>query len=211
MTPFTSATGVAIPMLGDDINTDQIAPVQMMRALKPDYRELLFLRQRKAPDGTETDFILNKPQYRGGAALLVAGRNFGCGSSREAAVWCLQAWGIRCVVARSFADIYRENCLQNGLLPIELPDDVAQAFEARVVTADGAGAFTADLVTQTLSGPGGPAIPFEIGASDKMRLIEGLDDIGFTLKHASEIAAYEARARVMAPWQQTARDKRTAP
>jgi len=184
--------------------------VQMMRALKPDYRELLFLRQRKAPDGSETDFILNKPQYRGGAALLVAGRNFGCGSSREAAVWCLQAWGIRCVVARSFADIYRENCLQNGLLPIELPDDVAQAFEARVVAADGTGAFTANLVTQTLSGPGGTEIPFEIGASDKMRLIEGLDDIGFTLKHAGEISAYEARVKAAFPWQQTARDKRTA-
>jgi 3-isopropylmalate dehydratase small subunit len=196
-------------MIEDDINTDQIAPVQMMRALKPDFRELLFLRQRKGTDGSETvSFVLNRPPYRNGGAILVAGRNFGCGSSREAAVWCLQAWGIRCVVARSIADIYRENCLQNGLLPIELSDDLAAAFEARVVAADGAAAFTADLVTQTLSGPGGSAIPFEIGASDKMRLIEGLDDIGFTLKHAGEIAAYEARARDAAPWQQTARDRR---
>ena len=132
MQPFSSVTGVAVPMFEDDINTDQIAPVQMARGLKPDYRALLFLRQRHLADGRDNpDFVFNKPQFRE-PAILVTGKNFGCGSSREAAVWTMLATGIRCIVARSFADIYRENCLQNGLLPVELPPTEADAFEARV-------------------------------------------------------------------------------
>jgi 3-isopropylmalate/(R)-2-methylmalate dehydratase small subunit len=202
MKPFLAITGAAVPLLLDDINTDQIAPQQIDRRLDPDYRVMLFRRQRQDPD-----FILNRPQYQS-AAMIVAGRNFGCGSARETAVWALMAWGIRCVVARGFADIYRENCLQNGVLPVELADAEADALAARVVAADGAVPFTVDLVARRIGGPGGPDVGFEIAAADRTRLLEGLDDIGLTLKHAAEIAAFEQRARDERQWQQTAADSR---
>ena len=120
MQSFTSHTGIAVPLIRDDINTDQVAPVQAMRDLKPDYTKLLFMRARRRDDGSENpDFVLNKPQFRN-PGILVTGQNFGAGSSREAAVWGMLANNIRVIVAKSFADIYRENCLQNGLLPVAL-------------------------------------------------------------------------------------------
>jgi 3-isopropylmalate/(R)-2-methylmalate dehydratase small subunit len=206
MQPFTTLTGVAVPLLQDDINTDQITPIH--RNMNPDYAELLFLHARKLPDGSDnSDFPLNKPQFRR-PSILVTGRNFGCGSSREGAVWAMLATGIRCIVARSFADIYRENCLQNGLLPVELEPADTDAFEARVLAAAGAAPFTVDLQTQRISGPGGPAIAFDMVPADRMRLLEGLDDIGLTLKHAQEIAAWEKRMGGERPWLQTASDSR---
>jgi len=208
MQPFTSHSGIAVPLLKDDINTDQIAPVQAMRALKPDYKALLFMRARRRDDGGEDpDFVLNQPQFRN-PGILVTGHNFGAGSSREAAVWRMLANGIRVIVARSFADIYRENCLQNGLLPVTLAMPDAQAFEARVLAVNGAAPFTVDLTTQRISGPGGPDLAFEIPAADRMRLIEGLDDIGLTLKHTDAIASWERRMATEQPWLQTARDHR---
>jgi 3-isopropylmalate dehydratase small subunit len=209
MQPFTSHSGVAVPLLKDDINTDQIAPVQSMRNLKPDYQALLFMRARRRDDGSEdAKFVLNRPQFRQ-PGILVTGHNFGAGSSREAAVWAMLANGIRVIVARSFADIYRENCLQNGLLPIVLAPTVAEAFEQRVIAANGAAPFTVDLVAQRISGPGGLDISFEIPPADRMRLLEGLDDIGLTLKHTDEIAAWEGRMIAAQPWLQTAHDHRT--
>ena len=208
MQPFTSHTGIAVPLLKDDINTDQIAPVQAMRALKPDYKALLFMRARRRDDGSEDpDFVLNQPQFRN-PGILVTGHNFGAGSSREAAVWGMLANGIRVIVARSFADIYRENCLQNGLLPVVLAAADAQAFEARVLAVNGSAPFTVDLTTQRISGPGGPDIAFDIPAADRMRLIEGLDDIGLTLKHTDAIASWERRMAAEQPWLQAARDHR---
>jgi 3-isopropylmalate/(R)-2-methylmalate dehydratase small subunit len=203
MTPFLSSTGVAVPLLLDDINTDQIAPQQMDRRLDPDYRVMFFRRQRQ-----DADFILNQPHYAS-AAILVGGKNFGCGSARETAVWALMSWGIRCIVARGFADIFRENCLQNGVLPLELGESEHDALAARVVAADGRAPFTVDLTTQTISGPGGADITFDIAPADRLRLIEGLDDIGLTLKHADDIAAWEYRTVAAQPWLQTARDHRT--
>jgi 3-isopropylmalate/(R)-2-methylmalate dehydratase small subunit len=206
MQPFTSHTGVAVPFLQDDINTDQITPVH--RSMKPDYGKLLFARTRLLPDGSaDPDFPLNKPQFLS-AGILVTGRNFGCGSSREGAVWAMLAVGIKVIVARNFADIYRENCLQNGLLPLELKPADAEAFEARVIAADGSAPFTVDLVTQTISGPGGADILFEVAPADRTRLLEGLDDIGLTLKHADEIKAWEARTAAAQPWLQQAMDNR---
>jgi 3-isopropylmalate/(R)-2-methylmalate dehydratase small subunit len=202
MTPFLVATGVAVPLLLDDINTDQIAPQQIDRSLNPDYRVMLFRRQRQ-----DAGFILNRPQYQS-AALLVGGSNFGCGSARETAVWALMSWGIRCVVARGFADIFRENCLQNGVLPLELAEPEHAAFAARVVAADGHAPFTVDLVARRISGPGGADIAFDLAPSDRTRLIEGLDDIGLTLKHADDIAAWERRTAAATPWLQMARDHR---
>ena len=209
MQPFTRHTGIAVPLIGDDINTDQIAPVQAMRQLKPDYRTLLFMRARRRDDGSENpDFVLNKPQFRQ-PGILVTGHNFGAGSSREAAVWGMLANDIRVIVARSFADIYRENCLQNGLLPIVLATEAADAFEQRVVAANGAAAFTVDLESRRITGPGGPDITFDLPAADRMRLLEGLDDIGLTLKHADEIAGWERRIAADQPWLQSAADLRT--
>jgi 3-isopropylmalate/(R)-2-methylmalate dehydratase small subunit len=208
MQPFTSHTGIAVPLLKDDINTDQIAPVQSMRNLKPDYKALLFMRARRRDDGSEDpDFVLNRPQFRQ-PGILVAGHNFGAGSSREAAVWGMLANNIRVIVARSFADIYRENCLQNGLLPIALAAPYAEAFEQRVVAANGSAPFTVDLKTQRISGPGGGDIAFELPPADRVRLLEGLDDIGLTLKHADEIAHWERQAAAAQPWLQTACDRR---
>ena len=153
------------------------------------------------------DFPLNRRQFRN-PAILVTGHNFGCGSSRESAVWAMVENGIRCIVAKSFADIYRENCLQNGLLPIELAAADFAAFAARVIAADGSAPFTIDLQAQRISGPGGADIAFEVAAADRMRLLEGLDDIGLTLKHEQEVAAWEKRAASERPWLQTARDSR---
>jgi 3-isopropylmalate/(R)-2-methylmalate dehydratase small subunit len=208
MQPFKSHTGIAVPMLQDDINTDQMSPVQAMRDLKPDYQKLLFMRSRRRDDGSENpDFVLNKPQFRN-PGILVTGQNFGAGSSREAAVWGMLANNIRVIVAKSFADIYRENCLQNGLLPVVLESAVADAFIARVVAVNGAAPFTVDLPTQRISGPGGPDVTFDIPPSDRMRLLEGLDDIGLTLKHTDEIVAFEKRTAASQPWLQEARDSR---
>jgi 3-isopropylmalate dehydratase small subunit len=208
MQPFKSHTGIAVPLLQDDINTDQIAPVQAMRNLKPDYKQLLFMRARKRDDGGENpDFVLNKPQFRN-PGILVTGQNFGAGSSRESAVWGMLANNIRVIVAKSFADIYRENCLQNGLLPIVLAPAEADAFEQRVIAANGAAPFTVDLETQTISGPGGADITFDIAAADRTRLLEGLDDIGLTLKHTEDIVAFEQDMARDQPWLQTARDSR---
>jgi 3-isopropylmalate/(R)-2-methylmalate dehydratase small subunit len=206
MQPFTVHTGIAVPLLEDDINTDQITPVH--RSLHVNYAELLFARKRRRPDGSlDPDFPLNRPQFAK-PAILVTGRNFGCGSSRESAVWAMVESGIRCIVARSFADIYRENCLQNGVLPIELkPDDVAP-FEARVIAAAGAAPFTVDLRARTISGPGGADIAFDMADADRVRLLEGLDDIGLTLKHAQDIVAWEKRTAGARPWLQTATDSR---
>ena len=203
METFSSHTGIAVPLLVDDLNTDQIAPVQAMRDLKPDYKKLLFMRTR----AEEPDFVLNKPQFQN-AGILVSGNNFGAGSSREAAVWGMLANNIRVIVAKSFADIYRENCLQNGLLPVVLSAAEADAFIARVMTVNGAAPFTVDLQTQKISGPGGPDIIFDIAPADRMRLLEGLDDIGLTLKHTDEIVAFEKRLANAQPWLQTATDSR---
>ena len=144
MQPFSSHTGIAVPMIEDDINTDQMAPVQAMREMKPDYKKMLFMRSR----AEDPDFVLNKPQFSN-PGILVTGNNFGAGSSREAAVWGMLANNIRVIVAKSFADIYRENCLQNGLLPVVLPSADADAFIARVVAVNGSAPFTVDLPTQT--------------------------------------------------------------
>ncbi len=204
MQPFTSVTGVAVPLLQDDINTDQIAPVPTQRSLKPDYKDLFFHRARRgADDALDPSHVLNQPQFAA-PSIFVTGRNFGCGSSREGAVWTMMAVGVSCIIARSIADLYRENCLQNGVLPIELPDHVADTLEKRIVTANGAEPFTVNLETQLISGPGGPDIAFEISHADRTRLLEGLDDIGMSLKHASEIAVWEERARSASPWLQRA-------
>jgi 3-isopropylmalate/(R)-2-methylmalate dehydratase small subunit len=206
MQPFATLTGIAAALLRDDVNTDQITPIN--RDIDPDWATLLFAHARKRRDGSDDpDFPLNKPQFRR-PSILVTGRNFGCGSSREGAVWAMLASGIRCIVAQSFADIYRENCLQNGLLPIELEGAGGDAFAARVLAADGSAPFTVDLVVQSITGPGGGPIAFDIPEADRLRLLEGLDDIGLTLKHVQEISDWENRMRAQQPWLQSTTDSR---
>jgi 3-isopropylmalate/(R)-2-methylmalate dehydratase small subunit len=208
MQPFSSHTATAAPLLTDDMNTDQIAPIMHSRSLKEDYKAMLFHRVRHREDGSEDpDFILNKPQFRA-TGILVTGHNFGAGSSRESAVWSMLANNIRVIVAKSFADIYRENCLQNGLLPVVLDAKDADGLIARVVAADGAAPFSVDLVTQRISGPGGADIAFAIAAAERTRLLEGLDDIGLTLKHMAQIVSWEQRAVATQPWLQTTQDSR---
>ena len=195
MQSFTSHTGIAVPLIRDDVNTDEVSPVQAMREMKPDYKKLLFMRTR----AEQPDFVLNQPQFAN-PGILVTGHNFGAGSSREAAVWGMLANNIRVIVAKSFADIYRENCLQNGLLPLVLAPADADAFIARVLAINGKAPFTVDLQSQRITGPGGPDISFDVPAADRIRLLEGLDDIGLTLKHTDAIAAWEQRTAASQPW-----------
>jgi 3-isopropylmalate/(R)-2-methylmalate dehydratase small subunit len=200
MKPFTVVEGVAAPLLEDDVNTDQIAPLGASAWMNPDYAKMLFARRRKTTDGTDDpDFVFNRPQFRA-PEILVTGSNLGCGSSREAAVWCLQAIGIRCIVARSFADIFRENCLQNGVAPIVLNPDDASEFETLVVTIDGRSNIRVDLAEGIIKSPDGTVFKFELPLADRTRLLEGLDDIGLTMKHDTEITAYEKRALLQRPW-----------
>ena len=205
MEPFTHVTGVAVPLFEDDVNTDQIAPVGGGPRLNQNYAEALFLNRRNLPGGApDPDFVFNKPQYRA-PAILVTGRNFGCGSSRESAVWAMTAIGIRCIVARSFADIYRENCLQNGVLPVVLAGQDADALEALVAQCDGAANFTADLESQRLLCPDGTTFAFDTPPADRMRLLEGLDDIGLSMKLEAGIVAWEKATAEASPWMQWAR------
>jgi 3-isopropylmalate/(R)-2-methylmalate dehydratase small subunit len=199
MEPFRMITGVAVPYLVDDINTDEITPVQ--RNLEQDFAELLFARRRRLADGSmDPDFPFNQPAYAG-AAVVVAGRNFGCGSSRESAVWAMGAVGIRAIVARSFADLYHDNCLKNGLLPVVLGAEDAVAFEREVVAVGGTRPVTVDLERQLVLSPSGEAFRFEIDPGDRAALLEGLDDIGMSLREDAAITAFEQRVRTAFPWQ----------
>lgn len=202
MQPFTTLTGIAAPLLRDDVNTDQICPVLPLRVLDPDYAAQLFARLRKAPDGRETDFVLNQPQYRS-ARILVAGRNFGCGSARESAAWAMEAFGIRCIVARSFAELFRNNCLSNGILPVTLNDEEMDAFAAGVAAANGSAPFTVDLTTQNIACPDDSVIPFEISSADRNALLQVHDEVGLTLQNAADISAWEQRCRETQPWLQS--------
>jgi 3-isopropylmalate/(R)-2-methylmalate dehydratase small subunit len=198
MRPFQIVTGVAVPYLADDVNTDEITPVH--RSLEPDFAELLFARRKRLPDGSlDPSFPLNKAQYAN-AAVLVSGRNFGCGSSRESAVWAMLAVGIKVIVARSFADIYRDNCLKNGLLPVVLPVDDQQQFEHDVIDIDGASPVVVDLATQTITSPTGTSFSFDIDAAERTALLEGLDDIGVSLREQDAIQAFEVRLASEKPW-----------
>jgi 3-isopropylmalate/(R)-2-methylmalate dehydratase small subunit len=196
MTPFESVTGVAVALLEDNVDTDAIAPLDVGR--RPDYARMLFRRRREAARATATPFILDRPAFAQ-ARILVAGGNFGCGSSRESAVWALAGFGIRCVIARSFADAFRQNCLRNGLLPVVLAPADAVALERLVTDANGEAMFGADLRTQRVTAPGGVAFPFDIDAHEREALLEGLDDIGLTLRFLPKIEAWERATRESTP------------
>jgi len=202
MQPFTSLAGIAAPLLVDDINTDQITPAQASRSLHPDYAAAWFSRWRLDPDGNEIDgFVLNRSEYHG-VPILVVGRNFGCGSAREGAVWAMVARGVRCIVARSFADLYRANCIQNGVLPIVLADADQQRFETLVQDIAGRAPFTIDLQARRVIGPGHQIFTFDIDAAERTMLLEGLDDIGLSLTHSAAINDWERDVAARQAWLQ---------
>ncbi|HYF53648.1 MAG TPA: 3-isopropylmalate dehydratase small subunit [Salinarimonas sp.] len=199
MQPFTVLTGVAAPLRIVNVDTDMIIPKQYLKTIKrTGLGQGLFAEMRYNDDGTENpDFVLNKPAYRG-AQILVAGDNFGCGSSREHAPWALLDFGIRCVISTSFADIFYNNCFKNGILPITVsPEDIEKLFDD---AGRGANAtLTVDLEAGEIRGPDGGAIRFEIDSFRRHCLLNGLDDIGLTLEKAPAIAAFEGRLAER-PW-----------
>ncbi|QCK84800.1 3-isopropylmalate dehydratase small subunit [Phreatobacter aquaticus] len=200
MQKFTVLTGVAAPMRTINVDTDMIIPKQYLKTIKrTGLGKGLFSEARYKDDGTENpDFVLNKPAYRN-AQVLVAGDNFGCGSSREHAPWALLDFGIRCVISTSFADIFYNNCFKNGILPIKVtPEQLEKLFE----DADrGSNAtLTIDLEAQEIRGPDGGTIKFDVDAFRKHCLINGLDDIGLTMVKAKSIDTFEQTVSAARPW-----------
>jgi 3-isopropylmalate/(R)-2-methylmalate dehydratase small subunit len=198
MQPFTRIAGPAAPLLRANIDTDVIIRIERLTGVpREQLGRYAFEALRYRGDGSEDpDFALSRTNFRN-APILIAGENFGCGSSREGAVWALMAAGLRCVIAESFGDIFYNNCFQNGMLPVVLPAvTVAQlAGEA----ANGA-PFTVDLVEQMILSPQGEAITFDIDTQRRQALLDGLDDISLTLKRLPEIVAWQSHDRMGRPW-----------
>ncbi len=200
MDKFTQLTGVAAPLPFINIDTDMIIPKQYLKTIKrTGLGSALFSEMRYKDDGSENpDFVLNKPAYRA-AQIIIAGDNFGCGSSREHAPWALLDFGIRCVISTSFADIFYNNCFKNGILPItvsqadldKLMDDASRGSNATV---------SVDLEALEIRGPDGGVIKFDLDAFKRHCLLNGLDDIGLTMERAPKIESYEKTAAVNRPW-----------
>jgi len=198
MEPFRTHTGLAVPLDRDDVDTDQIIPKQFLKRIeRTGYGDFLFYDWRYLSGQPRPDFVLNDPHYRG-TSILIAGRNFGCGSSREHAAWALSDYGIRAVIASTFADIFRNNAGKNGLLAVALkPEEVAEIIK-RAQTKEGY-RLTLSLEDQTVKDDAGFKAEFEIEPFTRYCLLEGLDDIGLTLRHQSQIEAYE-EARKARAW-----------
>ena len=200
MEKFTTLEGVAAPLKIINVDTDMIIPKQYLKTIKrTGLGKGLFSEQRYKDDGSENpDFILNKSAYRN-AKVLVAGDNFGCGSSREHAPWALMDFGIRCVISTSFGDIFYNNCFKNGILPIKVsPEDLEKLMDDARRGANAT--LTVDLPAQEIRGPDGGVVKFELDAFRKHCLLEGLDDIGLTMVEAPAIAAHEKKAAAARPW-----------
>jgi 3-isopropylmalate/(R)-2-methylmalate dehydratase small subunit len=199
MEPFIRHTGVVAPLDRVDVDTDQIIPKQFLKSIaRTGFEAGLFYDWRFGPDGAPNpDFVLNKPEYVG-ASVLVSGRNFGSGSSREHAPWALQQSGFRAVIAPSFGDIFQNNCHQNGLLPVALPENVVRQLLDRAEREPGY-RLTLDLENQTVADERDTLAAFDIDPSVKHRLLNGLDDIGLTLQHVSDIDRYERQRSTFLP------------
>ncbi len=197
MQPFVTHTGLVAPLNRVNVDTDQIIPKQFLKRIeRTGFGRFLFYDWRFREDGSpDPSFILNRPEYRS-ASILLAGANFGCGSSREHAPWALADYGFRVLLAPSFADIFYNNCFKNGLLPIRLPDNIISHLFSRVEAAPCQ--LTVDLETLTITGPDGLRLGFDVDPFRRECLLKGLDDIGLTLEHEADISAFEARRRVFA-------------
>ncbi len=200
MDKFENLSGVAAPMPMINVDTDMIIPKQFLKTIKRSGLGVnLFDEMRYDEDGKEIpDFVLNQPAYRD-AEILVAGDNFGCGSSREHAPWAIKDFGIRCVIAPSFADIFYNNCFKNGILPIALPQEQVDILMAEAQKGSNA-RIEVDLEAQTVTTSDGTKIAFEVDAFKKHCLLEGLDDIGLTMEKAAAIDTFEASASAARPW-----------
>jgi 3-isopropylmalate/(R)-2-methylmalate dehydratase small subunit len=200
MDKFTVLDGVAAPLKIINVDTDMIIPKQYLKTIKrTGLGKGLFSEQRYRDDGSENpDFVLNKPAYRN-ARVLVAGDNFGCGSSREHAPWALLDFGIRCIISTSFGDIFYNNCFKNGILPIRVSQaDLDKLFDDAERGANAT--LTIDLQKQEIRGPDGGVVTFDIDQHRKHCLLNGLDDIGLTMEKKASIASYETKAREAMPW-----------
>ena len=200
MQPFTTLTGLVAPLDRLNVDTDQIIPKQYLKTIKrTGLREGLFFDWRSRKDGSpDPDFFINQARYRD-ATILLTRDNFGCGSSREHAPWALLDQGFRCIIAPSFADIFYNNCFQNGILPVVLTAEEVQAL-FRGVTATPGYRLTVDLAAQTVSTPDGMRYRFDVDPFRKDCLFKGLDQIGLSLQHEPVITAYEGRRKTEAPW-----------
>ncbi|MCW8196432.1 3-isopropylmalate dehydratase small subunit [Proteobacteria bacterium 005FR1] len=209
MKSFTKVTGIAAPMDRANVDTDLIIPKQFLKSIKrsgfgPNLFDGLRYLDEGQPDQDNSkrplnpDFPLNSPRYQG-AQILLARKNFGCGSSREHAPWALDDYGFRCVIAPSFADIFYNNCFKNGLLPVVLTEDQVDQLFREMYKAEGY-QLTVDLEQQSVTTPGGDTFHFEVDDFRKHCLLQGLDDIGLTLQDANAIEGYEAQRRKSAPW-----------
>jgi 3-isopropylmalate/(R)-2-methylmalate dehydratase small subunit len=199
MQPFTRITAIAAPLDDANIDTNQLCPTRFNKVPRgPKYAEVLFHDLRFNPDATEKDFILNREPYRS-AGIIVADRNFGCGSSRESAVYALYEFGVRCVIAPSFGDIFANNCCKNGLLPVVL-DGAAAASIRRQLHAQPGATMTVDLTAQTVTDPSGKTHRFDIHPVRRKCLLEGLDDVDRTRQYGAQIEAFEAVYREERPW-----------
>lgn len=200
MDKFTVLTGVAAPLPIVNVDTDMIIPKQHLKTIKrTGLGVALFEEMRYDMNGKENpDFVLNKPAYRK-AQIIVAGDNFGCGSSREHAPWALLDFGIRCVISTSFADIFYNNCFKNGILPVKVSkEDLDKLMDD--ANRGSNSTLTVDLEKQEIKGPDGGTVKFEIDPFRRKCLLEGLDDIGLTLQRAGDIDAYEAKGKTTQPW-----------
>ncbi|MBS7696831.1 MULTISPECIES: 3-isopropylmalate dehydratase small subunit [unclassified Chelatococcus] len=200
MDKFTTLTGVAAPLEIVNVDTDMIIPKQYLKTIKrTGLGAGLFAEMRFKEDGSENpDFILNKPAYRN-AQILVAGDNFGCGSSREHAPWALLDFGIRCVISTSFADIFYNNCFQNGILPIKVsPEDLEKLMDDARRGANAT--LTVDLESQTIKGPDGGSITFDLDPFRKHCMLNGLDGVGLTMEKRDAISSYETKTKETHPW-----------
>lgn len=201
MDSFVTVTDVAVPFLRENVNTDVIIPIQRLVGTgREGLGPYAFERQRYLADGSDDPaFPLNRPEYKGSAILLAAG-NFGCGSSREGAVWALMGMGVRCVIAPSFGDIFFANCFQNGLLPVRLPMEVVRRIAAQTEASPGNARTTVDLQRRVVVTPTGEEIPFDVDTRNREAMLHGLDDIALTRQHTGAIEAWRARDRVANPW-----------
>jgi 3-isopropylmalate dehydratase/3-isopropylmalate/(R)-2-methylmalate dehydratase small subunit len=199
MKPFTDLHARAVALDIANLDTDQIIPKQFLKTVEREgLGKGLFYDLRFEADGRpKPGFVLDDPAFAG-AAILIAGDNFGCGSSREHAPWALLDFGLRCVIAPSFADIFYNNCFQNGLLPVALPEDKVRALMAEA--KGGNHVFSVDLASQTVTAPSGQTYRFEIDPARKEKLLQGLDSIGETLRRGPDIDAYESRHAMSEPW-----------
>jgi 3-isopropylmalate/(R)-2-methylmalate dehydratase small subunit len=200
MQAFTKLTGIAAPLPKANVDTDQIIPARFLKSIsRLGFGKNLFANFRYKEDGSENpDFVLNQEPYRK-AEVLIAFENFGCGSSREHAPWALLDFGIRCVIAPDFADIFHNNCFKNGVLPVRLPREICEKLmeDAKM---GGNARISVDLERQVVVRPNGEEIPFQIDPLRRHLMLNGLDDIGQTMQHAPAIDGFEARQRAAQPW-----------